>query len=439
MKRFFIDVILATAFVFFTLGGIVQITDLRIFSAFDPLGQALGDMELTDIAFSQLRSDPEIDTNIVIVNIGGLPRRGVAEQIRILNKYNPEVIGMDSFFDCPMGLRDTINCPQLIDVMGNVLLANAIDEVENFVLVTNVLQSDSLYNTGIVDQYDSLERTDADIRGDAIEGYANLETDAANQESFKACRSYNPKLKVGNDTIFAFSTQIGKIYAPEKTERFLSRNNYSEIINYRGNILDFYGASSFAGRYFALDWYQVLNEEFLPSLITNKIVLMGYMGDDFSDTSWDDKFFTPLNKQYAGKTNPDMYGLVVHANIISMILAEDYIEVMAAWQEWLIAIVVCMLNVALFWLIHHRIPDWFDGITVMLQLIQIILFSFLMIYFFNWYAFKLNLTVTLGALALVGTCFEIYVGVVVKTYETVINSRWFTKRKTSVLTTEIDK
>lgn len=134
-----------------------------------------------------------------------------------------------------------------------------------------------------------------------------------------------------------------------------------------------------------------------------------------------------------------MYGLVVHANIISMILAEDYIEVMAAWQEWLIAIVVCMLNVALFWLIHHRIPDWFDGITVMLQLIQIILFSFLMIYFFNWYAFKLNLTVTLGALALVGTCFEIYVGVVVKTYETVINSRWFTKRKTSVLTTEIDK
>lgn len=436
MRKFWIDCILATLFVFVTLGGIVKITDMKIFSAFDPLGQALGDMELTDIAFSQLRSDPTIDTNIVIVNIGALPRRGVAEQIRILNKYKPKVIGMDSFFDCPLGLRDTINCPPLADVMGNVMLGAAIAEAENFVTVTRVTQTDSLFNTGVVDQYDSLERTDADIRGDAFEGFANLPTDADNQEAFKTCRTFVPRLKVNNDTLNAFSIEVAKIYAPEKTKRFFDRGNYEDVINYRGNILDFYGASSFAGRYFALDWYQVLNEEFLPSLITNKIVLMGYMGDDFTDTSWDDKFFTPLNRQYAGKANPDMYGLVVHANIISMILAEDYIEVMADWQEWTIAILICFLNVALFWVIHHRIPDWFDGITVMLQLIQIILLSFLMIYFFNWYSFKLNLTISLAALALVGTCFEIYVGVVVKTFETVRNSRWFTKRKQGVLTSE---
>ncbi len=436
MRKFFTDVVLATLFVFVTLGGIVQITDLRIFSAFDPLGQALGDMELTDIAFSQLRSDPTIDTNIVIVNIGALPRRGVAEQLRIINKYNPKVIGIDSFFDCPLGLRDTINCPPLADVMGNLMLGNQIAEAKNIVLVTRVTQTDSLFKTGVVDVYDSLERTDENIRNGAYEGYANLPTEADNQEAFKACRTFIPTLKVGKDTLHAFGVEVARLYDSAKTKRFLERGNHEEVINYRGNILDFYGASSFAGRYFALDWYQVLNEEFLPDLITDKIVLMGYMGDDFSDTSWDDKFFTPLNKQYAGKANPDMYGLVVHANIISMILAEDYIEVMAAWQEWSIAIIVCMLNVALFWLIHHRIPDWFDGITVMLQLIQIVLLSFLMIYFFNWYGFKLNLTVTLGALALVGTCFEIYVGVVVKTYETIINSRWFTKWRTKVLTTE---
>ena len=99
MRKFWIDCILATLFVFITLGGISKVTDMKVFSAFDPLGQALGDMELTDIAFSQLRSDPSIDTNIVIINIGSLPRRGVAEQIRILNKYKPKVIGMDSFFD----------------------------------------------------------------------------------------------------------------------------------------------------------------------------------------------------------------------------------------------------------------------------------------------------------------------------------------------------
>ncbi len=436
MRKFLIDCILATAFVFVTLAGIVKITDLKIFSAFDPLGQALGDMELTDIAFSQLRSDPTIDTNIVIVNIGSLPRRDVAEQIRIINKYKPKVIGIDSYFNCPKNLRDTINCPAIADLMGNVMLANAISEVENFVMVTRVTQSDSLFNSGIVDEYDSIEHTDIDIRGRAYEGFANLPTDADNQESFKACRTFIPRLRVGGDTLNAFSIEVSRIYDPEKTKKFLDRGNFEEVINYRGNIIDFYGASSFAGRYFALDWYQVLDEEFIPSLITNKIVLMGFMGDTFSDTSWDDKFFTPLNKQYAGKANPDMYGLVVHANIISMILAEDYIEVMKSWQEWSIAIIVCFLNVALFWLIHHRIPDWFDGITIMLQLTQIVLLSFLMIYFFNWYGFKLNLTVTLGALALVGTCFEIYVGVVVKTYDTIRNSRWFTNRKSGVLTSE---
>ncbi len=434
MRKFFFDCTLATLFVFVTLGGIVKITDLKIFSAFDPLGQALGDVELTDIAFSQLRNDPTIDTNVVIVNIGALPRRGIAEQIRILNKYKPKVIGMDSYFDCPLGLRDTINCPPMADVMGNMMLANAIAEVENFVLVTRVTQTDSLFNLGSVDEYDSLERTDEDIRGYALEGYANLLTDADNQESFKACRTFIPRIKVGNDTLHAFAVEVANVFDPDKTQRFLDRGNEEEVINYRGNILDMYGASSFAGRYFALDWYQVLNEEFLTSLITDKIILMGYMGDDFSDTSWDDKFFTPLNKQYAGKANPDMYGLVVHANIISMILAEDYIEEMAEWQEWAIAFIVCFLNVALFWWIYKISPDWFDGVSVIIQLLQIILISFLMIYFFNWYSFKLNLTSTLAALALVGTCFELYQSVILKFIEWV--SDRLTKRKSGVLTTE---
>ncbi|MFZ1808118.1 MAG: CHASE2 domain-containing protein [Cyclobacteriaceae bacterium] len=434
MRKFFTDVIFTTLFVFVTLGGIVQITDLRIFSAFDPLGQALGDMDLTDIAFSRLRNDPTIDTNIVIVNIGALPRRGVAEQIRILNKYNPKVIGIDSFFDCKNGLRDTVNCPQLIDVMGNAMLGNQIAEARNVVMVTRVTQTDSLYYTGIYDQYDSLEQTDADIRGNAFEGYANLPTDADNQESFKACRTFIPRLPVGNDTLNAFGVEVARVFAPEKTKRFLERDSYEEVINYRGNILDFYGASSFAGRYYALDWYQVLNEEFFPGLITDKIVLMGYMGDDFSDTSWDDKFFTPLNKQYAGKANPDMYGLVVHANIVSMILAEDYIEIMAAWQEWMIAIFICMLNVALFWFIYRTSPDWFDGVSVIIQLVQIVLLSFLMIYFFNWYSFKLDLTISLGALAVVGTCFELYQSAILKIFEWVKNR--LTKRSQRVLTPE---
>ena len=433
MKKFWIDCLLATLFVFFTLGGILKITDLKVFNAFDPLSQALGDMELTDIAFSQLRDDPDLDTNIVIVNIGNLSRREVGQQIQIISKYKPKIIGIDSFFDCPGNLRDTISCPALIDVMGNALFADAIREAGNVVLVTKILQSDSLIETGAFDIYDSLEQTDADLRGNAIEGYANLDTDAENQESFKACRRFNPTLVVSGSRQNAFSVQVAMQYDSVKTLKFLERNNDSEIINYRGNIPDFHGASSFAGRYYALDWYQVLNEDFLPGLIKDKIVLFGFLGSDFTDTSWDDKFFTPLNKQYAGKANPDMFGLVVHANIVSMILSEDYVEELANWQQYAIAFVVVLLNVALFFLINRKIPVWFDTLSLIIQLAQVLLCSFLMVQFFNWYNFKLNLTMTLACVALVGTCFELYNSLIKTLYSSIKNSRLFTKRNQEVL------
>lgn len=435
MKRFWIDCTLATAFVFVTLGGIVEITDLKIFSAFDPLGEALGDVEMTDIAFSQLREDPELDLNVVMVNVSKLSRREIAQQINIISQYNPKIIGVDVFFNCPNNLRDTINCPALKDVMGNYMLAKAIEDAGNVVLVTKVLQSDSLFREGIVDEYDSLRRSDIEIRGNALEGFANLETDAETQEAFKTCRSFVPRISVQNDTVLAFSVKIAMLYDSVKTKRFLARNNYSETINYRGNILDLHNASSFSGRFFALDWYQALDPEYvLPELIKDKIVIMGYMGDDFEDTSWDDKFFTPLNKQYAGKTNPDMYGPVVHANIVSMILNEDYIDELPDWLEWVIAIILCFINVALFWIIYERSPDWFDGVSVLLQLVQIILLSFLMIYFFNWYSFKLDLTITLGALAVVGTCFELYQSAILKIFEWARNR--LTKRRQRVLTSK---
>lgn len=129
-----------------------------------------------------------------------------------------------------------------------------------------------------------------------------------------------------------------------------------------------------------------------------------------------------------------MYGPVVHANIVSMILNEDYIDELPDWLEWVIAIVLCFINVALFWIIYERSPDWFDGVSVLLQLVQIILLSFLMIYFFNWYSFKLDLTITLGALAVVGTCFELYQSAILKIFEWARNR--LTKRRQRVLTSK---
>ncbi|MFZ5973565.1 MAG: CHASE2 domain-containing protein [Bacteroidota bacterium] len=410
MKRFLIDCVSATAFVFGVLWGIKEISSLNLFNAFDPLGQALGDMEFSDIAFSTIREDPPIDTNIVIVNIGELSRSDVARQIRAIASCKPKVIGIDSFFNCPGGLTDSLSCPELYDTLAYKAFGDAIEQAGNVVLVTKLLQTDSLVALhGDIDIYDSLETTDPALRRNAIEGYASLETDAADQEDLKSCRRFNPKMEVNGETLYAFSVQMAMKYDSVKTKKFLARGKKSEIINYRGNIVDWHGASNFASRYMVLDVEQALDTSmFVPSMLKDKIVIMGFLGKDLRDTSWDDKFFTPLNKIYAGKARPDMYGVVVHANIVSMILNEDYIDELQEWQQYAIAILVVMLNVALFLKITKRIPIWFDLISLTVQIIQVLLFSFLMIEFLDWFDFKLDITITLAAVALVGTCFELY-------------------------------
>jgi hypothetical protein len=65
MKKIAIQSALTTAFVFLMLWFASVLTDLKIFSAFDPITQALADFELTDYAFSSLRPDPPVEERIV--------------------------------------------------------------------------------------------------------------------------------------------------------------------------------------------------------------------------------------------------------------------------------------------------------------------------------------------------------------------------------------
>jgi CHASE2 domain-containing sensor protein len=410
MRKFWLDCILATAFVFLAMWGLFGLTQLRIFNAFDSIGAALSDVELTDYVFSGLRKEPEVDESIVIVNIGYLNRAEIAQQIQIISKYQPKVIGIDGFFDCSKGLRDTVSCPQLKDTMGNLMLSNAIREAGNVVLVSKVLQRDTLLDENT---FDSLRRSDPIFLDYAqSEGFASLETDAAFQDDVKTCRSFNPTIKVKDKIQRAFSVEMAWAFDSVKTQKFLDRNNYSEVINYRGNVYDIYGSTNYHQMFFTLDVEDVMNENFVPEMIKDKIVVFGFLGRYLGDPSWADKFYTPLNKKLAGKANPDMFGAVVHANIVSMILKEDYVNEMKQGQEIALAVAICLLNVALFSLINTHLPLWYDGITKLLQFLQLILYSVLMVMVFDWFTFKFNVTLTLAAVALVGDVYEIYMSII---------------------------
>ncbi len=437
MRNFWLDCIIATVFVFLSMWAIFRLTQSNLFNAFDPIGQALSDVELTDYVFSRLREDPTVDQNIVIVNIGELSRREMARELQIISRYKPKVIGIDGFLDCATGFRDTVNCPQLSDMLGNLMLSNAIQEAGNVILVSSVLQTDTLLGPY---EFDSLRRSDAMFLDYAYrDGYANLDTDAAFQDDVKTCRSFNPQLNVNAEMQPAFSVAMAMAYDSVKTKKFLDRNNFSEVINYRGNVYDIFGSTNYPQMFYTLDVEDVMTENFLPEVIKDRIVIFGFLGKELGDPSWGDKFYTPLNKKLAGKANPDMFGAVVHANIVSMIINEDFVEEMPEWQEDLMAFVVCLLNVALFSLINSHLPLWYDGITKLLQLIQLVVYAALMVLIFDWYAFKFNITLTLAAVALVGDVFEIYMSVVKNLYFKIKTRFSITREDGEVLIPETGK
>ena len=215
---------------------------------------------------------------------------------------------------------------------------------------------------------------------------------------------------------YALSVKLASHFDKEKTDRFLSRDNEIERINYRGNVLD-YGTTKYGTRYYALDVEDVFSENFVPELIEDKILLFCFLGDFLGDRqALEDKFFTPLNASYAGKAELDMFGGVIHANIISMILNEDYIDAMSDTTGWVLAVIACFLNVVFFSLIYKRIPRWYDGVTKLIQLMQLLTLGFFILYVFDTHNYLVDLSYVLFVIALSGDSLEVYYGVIKNTF-----------------------
>lgn len=393
-KRILLDSILGTAFIFFLIGVVFRFSAFGIFDVLDPIGDALKDVETTDIVFSQFRGETKADDNIVLVNIGLLPRAGIAEQINIINKYNPRVIGLDCFFEYPK------------DPIGDSLLAVAISKSQNIVLASKLSECGEVKG-----ECDTLIGSIPYFTQYASSlGFANLISDAESQDQFKTNRTFTASEKVKGEKQSAFAVELVKYYSPEKVDALFKRDNDYEVINYRG-----YGR--LGGKFFSLDVADVFMENFDPSVIEDKIVLFGFLGSDFSDNSWEDKYYTPLNENYAGRTNPDMFGMTIHANIISMILNEDYIDVMSDWLSIGTSILLCFLNVYLFTIIYKKKQLWYDGLTKMIQIFEVILILFLIILIFHEFQYKLNITLGIVAILLAGDALEVYQGVINNLYK----------------------
>jgi hypothetical protein len=399
----------------FVLGFMYSLTFIPIPSFFEPIEDALEDFEMTDLVFSKLshvahEEDDNIsvgafsaDTNIVIVNIGKLPREGVAAELAIIAEQKPKIIGIDAFF---RKLKPTLN-----DVMqdstlaatynpdeahGDTVLSETFAKVEKSGVPVVLVSKLSKPNTD-KNYFDSLELSNPFFSQYCENAYSNMIT-AGSDKEYKTSRTFTPFLNYKKTKMLHFAVYLANAANPNAVNKFIDRNEQVEIIKYSGN----------QDKFYVLDVEHIFDPKVDKSFLKNKIVLMGYMGETLNKSDWEDMFYSPLNRRYVGKAYPDIYGIVIHANIISMILHGDYIDKMPDWISILIGIFLCHLNVVIFHYILHKYAIWYGAWSKVIQLVQSLVLVLAILIIFERYNYHVSLTLAIGAILLAGDLVEIW-------------------------------
>ncbi|WP_338791021.1 CHASE2 domain-containing protein [Bernardetia sp. MNP-M8] len=357
--------------------------------------QTINNFKISDVYFSQIRDNEkiEIDTNIVIVNIGYLPRAGLGAQIEVISRYKPKIIGLDALLTGARKPEQDSTLEAFLKIASErcpIVFASKLEKPNE--------ESKSFDSLGLPHQpFQKYIQT----------GYVNVVTDE--DTKFETARIVSPKEKVKDSTIYSFATKLIQLSYPDKAEKLLERNNEVETIYYRGNWQKF----------MVIDPMDVLDENFDPSFFKDKIVIMGYMGSTFiEDDGVDDRYYTPLNVRPVGRAATDMYGIMIHANMLSMILHENYIDVIPSYLAIIISVLMCFFNVVLFTYIyfHRKLGTWYDVITKGVQLVEVIIFVFIFIWTLATYNLMLEITVGVLAVVLSGDVLEVFLAILANMY-----------------------
>ena len=142
--------------------------------------------------------------------------------------------------------------------------------------------------------------------------------------------------------------------------------------------------------------------------------MFGYLGKtiDVEETG-EDLFYTPLNERYVGKTPQDMYGVVVHANIIAHLLRETYIDKTNETFMNIIGLLITYLVFAFYRPIYDDHKVWYDGLTKFLGIaLSLIIIGFIGTVF-DWFNYEIVFgAIWFGCILLAGDWLEIYYGLV---------------------------
>lgn len=338
----------------------------------NPVASTFNDVDLTDIIASRLPPEDylESDLNIVLVNIADT-RSGIAKQLEILNSLNPKIIAIDATFE-KIGFDKS-----------DTLLLRAIRKTKSLVLVYKLPSTlDSLKSNQLLPN--SLLKNEKNVHW----GFADIPMDA----SSKTVRNFIPNLIFHDSVYNSFSSEIVKMVDNSSYNYLLSRGNQSEVINFRGN------------NYYTFKNMNDLRAED-QSFFKNKIVIIGYLGTSKYDCI--DKFYTPHNAKNIGRSLPDMYGIQLHANILSMILHRNFISNISNSLQYFILFIIFYLNSSLLLILLNKTKKLYGVLSKLFIVLEVVLILYIYIILYLNFSIKLDLKKLFIGLFLLPTFFEL--------------------------------
>ena len=354
------DTIFATLWVFifiFALGAI----PLNL-GTLNPIKLAMKDFDMNDLSYAKLGkgSDSGLDTNIVVINIGNADRAGIAMMIQKTASYQPKVMALDVLFNGPK------------DPQADSMLSQVFQENPNLVGAAQFILDTGTHELAFSRNYFK----------DKVHNYGFVNFPADDKESI---RNFFPvkKMEHSDSLLPSFTAAILKQYKPEAFEKMEHHGDHMTLINY----------SRRATQYLTLEGDQLLTDQVDGSIIKGKIALMAYVNLD--PYNIEDKKFTPMNEKFYGKSWPDMNGIFVHANIISMALEDNYVKKLPLWATILIAVFIGWLHMSFF--VHYYLENhiWFHLVAKIGQVASAIFFVWLGLYLFDRYRLKVDLKLSL--------------------------------------------
>jgi len=354
------DTIFATlwVFIFIVVLGSIPLN----LGIMNPLKLGLKDFDFNDMSYSKLgkASNTPIDSNIVIVNIGQADREGIAHLIDKTASFNPKVMGLDVVFDGPR------------DPLKDSLLHASIQRNNNLVLAAKYLL-DSTDKLVMVGNYF--------LKDNSQGGFVNFPND--DKETVRTYFPFKKDEKEKDKRLPSFSSALLRQYDSTAYLKLEKKGDKKVIINYTRR----------TNQYLVINGDDLLLDNIDSTAIAGKIALLAYVNTNPNDI--EDKKFTPMNEKFAGKSIPDMNGIVVHANIISMALEKNYIKKVPLWMTVLIAVVVCWLHMSFFVRYYLESHIWFHLVAKIAQVASAIFFVWLGIYLFDKYRLKVDLKLSL--------------------------------------------